>query len=177
MKATVTQLAAYVGKSERTVHRWLASGKYPHSRLPGGLIEIDDSLLVGPENEHENALLATLTRIEQKLDALSAQVGTLTAQPPTSHVQPHRATPARSDEVIYLTPELVAWRKFARLHGIAETTVDKAIKSGRLPTVAGEWHIGRTIYREGLDAAGRHAFYEQYHTNERFTPCPDCPHE
>src|SRR5260370_13532023 len=87
MRATITQLAAYVGVSERTIRRYLAGGKWPHKRLPGGLIEIDDSLLIRPEEGQEGLLLATLKRIEQKLDALSAAVISLSAGQP--QVTPH----------------------------------------------------------------------------------------
>lgn len=91
-----------------------------------------------------------------------------------------RPAPMQSDEKqgdsIWLSDELVAWRSFARAHHIAETTIQKAIENGRLPVVPGEWKRGRTTYREALDAAGRHAFYEQYSSNPNFTPCQNCPH-
>lgn len=98
-------------------------------------------------------------------------------QPQERHTQPRREASEKQEDIIWLTPDLVAWRSFARAHGIHENTVGKAIKSGRLPSVAGEWHIGRTIYREALDAAGRAAFWQQYHEHRSFTPCSACPHE
>src|SRR5260370_38974398 len=130
MRATITQLAAYVGVSERTIHRYLAGGKWPHKRLPGGLIEIDDSLLIRPEEGQEGLLLATLKRIEQKLDALSAAVISLSAGQPqvTHHLRMTANLPAQGE----LSEGLTAWRDYCQQKGYRQTTVNRAIEWGAI---------------------------------------------
>lgn len=176
MKATITQLAAYVGVSERTIHRRLASGKWPYRRLPGGLVEIDDSLIIGPVDEQESAILTRLKRIEQKLDDLAAIVGAMSQignQPAPVRLHTERsAYTVESD----LPGGLVSWRSFAILHQINESTVYKAIHTGRLAIVEGEWRMGKVLVKGALDAPGRAKFYELYHDNPHFHPCPECPH-
>lgn len=166
MKATPAQLAAYVGKSERTIHRWLASNKWPHKRLPGGLVEVDDSLLSPPEEGQENAIpaiLATLTRLEEKLDTLAASVGHLTAQPAprvrvhTEHAE-YTIKPAQGE----LPEGLTAWRDYAKEKGIPESTVLHAIDRGEIPIVRGKWKRGRVYILAALDEQGRAAVDRLY---------------
>src|SRR5260370_38920798 len=123
MRATITQLAAYVGVSERTIHRYLAGGKWPHKRLPGGLIEIDDSLLIRPEEGQEGLLLATLKRIEQKLDALSAAVISLSAcqQQVSHHVLMTDNLPVQCE----LPEGLNAWRYYCYENDYSVTSTSR----------------------------------------------------
>lgn len=159
MKATPAQLAAYVGKSERTINRWLASNKWPHKRLPGGLVEVDDTLLIPPEEQQENAIpaiLATLTRLEEKIDDLAAHVATLSAQPaPRYQIHTERAEynvrPAQSE----LPEGLIGWREYCQARGIPQTTVQKAISRGDVPVIRGKWKVGKAIVQAALDETGR----------------------
>ncbi len=160
MKATIAQLAAYVGKSERTMHRYLASGKYPHKRLPGGLIEIEDSLLIAPESEQEGLLLAALQRVEQKLDTLSAVVATLTH----SDTRAGAGTPPAKREKAATTPsqgelpgELTAWRDYCQTKGYPESTVKHAIDRGDIPVHHGKWKRGNHYILAAIDEEGKHA--------------------
>ncbi len=161
MRATVTQLAAYVGKSERTVHRYLASGKWPHKVLPGGLIEIDDSL-IEPESE-QGAILAALARIEEKLDRLAANAGMMAAKEsrPRVHVHTEQAeyTPRPSPGPAQSTvPEgLTPWRDYAREKGLSETTVQRYIDAGQIPVITGRWKRGGAVIKAAIDEEGRAA--------------------
>lgn len=166
MKATPSQLAAYVGKSERTIQRWLASNKWPHKRLPGGLVEIDDTLLIPPEEQQENAIpaiLATLTRLEEKIDDLAAEVGALSAQPaPRYQIHTERAE-YRVKPVSSEMPEgLIGWREYCASRGIAPTTVQKAISRGDVPVVRGKWKVGKVYVEGALDEEGRAAVDRLY---------------
>src|SRR5258708_17491717 len=160
MRATITQLAAYVGVSERTIHRYLAGGKWPHKRLPGGLIEIDDSLLIRPEEGQEGLLLATLKRIEQKLDALSAAVISLSAGQPqvTHHVRMTANLPAQGE----LPEGLTAWRHDCKEMGYIETTVKRAIHRGAIPIHRGRWKRGKVFIEGAVDEAGMRAIDALY---------------
>lgn len=95
---------------------------------------------------------------------------------PALHTPPATHHSAASQEVIWLSDDLVAWRSFVRAHGIAETTVHKAIHSGRVPIIEGDFRLGKVGYKEAFDADARAAFYEQYHEHQDFVNCPDCPH-
>lgn len=204
MKATRTQLAAYVGKSERTIIRWLASGKWPHTQLPGGLIEIDDSLLNPPEEQEEGTILATLARLEKKIDDLAvcvrqapAQKGEQASKPPyrvhtegrhgytileEGNISPDKKGEAAQQPQKSTMPEgLVGWRAFARIHNVSPGTVQKGIESGRLtivePKKGDVWIVGRATVLGALDATGRARFYELWHNSGKWKDCPDCPHE
>lgn len=170
MKGTPAQIAAYVGKSERTIHRWLASGKLPYTKLPGGLIEVDDALLFGPENEQESTILATLKRIEDKLDALSARVSQPSAHAdimsePVSYEQKakpvrvlHETAPVQSE----LPEGYVPVEAFCREHDYTITTVRKWIDKGDIPAHRGRWKHGRTYVQLALDEEGRQAVQRRY---------------
>jgi hypothetical protein len=62
---------------------------------------------------------------------------------------------------------LIGWREFARLHGVAETTIQKAAGDVRLRNVAGEWKAGRVWVRGALDTGGQRRFYELWLARSR----------
>jgi len=70
----------------------------------------------------------------------------------------------------------MAWRTFAELHGLAPSTVKRAIDGGRLTMVEGEWKVGRVMVRGVLDQQGQAQFYGLYHAATGFKMCPQCPH-
>jgi hypothetical protein len=172
MKATRTQLAAYVGKSERTIIRWLASGKWPHRQLPGGLIEIDDSLLNPPEESQESAIpaiLATLTRLEEKIDNLAAIAGTLAAQPaskPPFRTHTERAEYTVTPSISELPEGLTAWRDYAREKGYPESTIKHAIERGEVPIIVGKWKRGRAYILAAINDEGKAAIDRLYGNKE-----------
>lgn len=157
MRCTPAQLAAYVGKSERTIHRWLASGKLPYKRLPGGLIEVDDALLTAPDEGQESVILAALHRIEEKLDRLAASVAT------PSRID--RPAPVRHEIVDTQAafPEgLIPWRDYVIERGYSESTVARHIKAGDIPVHEGRWKRGQSIIKELIDEEGKAAIDRLY---------------
>ncbi len=82
-----------------------------------------------------------------------------------------------TQEQTQLPDGLISWWSFADVHHIAHSTISKAVKTGRLASVRGEWRAGRALVKEALDAPGRRQFWELYHSNPHFQACPDCPHE
>jgi hypothetical protein len=160
MRCTPAQLAAYVGRSERTIHRWLSSGQLPYKRLPGGLIEVDDSLLVEPESGNISTILATLQRIEQKLDMLAASADT-----PTRTVSHERTRTARRETVVTqdeLPEGLLPWRDYCKEKGYAETTVKRAIDRGDIPVITGKWKRGKVYILAAIDEEGKQAIDRLY---------------
>jgi hypothetical protein len=153
MRCTPAQLAAYVGHSERTIHRWLSSGKLPYKRLPGGLIEVDDSLLNEPESGQTSTILATLQRIEQKLDMLAASADT-----PSRTVRPETSVVTQD-----AFPEgLIPWRDYVIERGYSESTVARHIKAGDVPVHEGRWKRGQAIIKELIGEEGKQAIDRLY---------------
>jgi hypothetical protein len=74
------------------------------------------------------------------------------------------SAPSRSVQPAHseLPPDLVGWRQYARDLGIHESTLNKAIASGRVPVVRGHWKVGRAIIEVALDERGRQVVKELY---------------
>lgn len=152
MKATITELAYAAGVSERTVRRYLKDGKWPHTRLPGGLIEIDDSLLEPVEAE-ESTILEMLKRIESKVDALADM---FRQAPAAVRHRPADVTieqPAQGELPENLTP----WRDYADAQGYAQSTVKRAIDRGEIPVHRGKWKRGKVYILAAIDEEGKAA--------------------
>lgn len=88
----------------------------------------------------------------------------------------YRAIPARRAGLPPLPDGLVSVASFAEAHGIPPQTWRKALQVGRLPTVEGEWRVGRALTRHALDADGRATFYRLWGDRPTFRRCSDCPH-
>src|SRR5690242_2518655 len=80
-------------------------------------------------------------------------------------------------ETTVLPDGLIAWRTCAELHGMAPSTVRRAIDGGRLTIVEGEWKVGRVMVRGVLDREGQAQFYGLYRAAPGFKACPQCPHQ
>jgi hypothetical protein len=118
-----------------------------------------------------------LEALEKQVSDLAGQVAALLEQKPAPPV--HILRPARAEYTIGEGgfPEgLVSVWGFTALHHMPHSTIRKAIDTGRLEVVKGDWKQGKTRVKEGLDATGRRQFWQLWHENERFTPCEDCPH-
>lgn len=183
MKGTPAQLAAYVGKSERTIHRWLANGRLPYTRLAGGLVEVDDRLLFAPD-EQEGAILARLTRIEEKLDKLSADVAALAASRPQPVQQPARPAPVvrlHTEQAEYhVRPDIPAGSvqvfAFAKAHNIPSGTAKDQIKSGRLQNEAPDSKSRPGEQEHYFTPEQQQAALQLWRYHPRFQECADCPH-
>lgn len=75
-----------------------------------------------------------------------------------------------------LPPGWVAWRSFAKLHGMAPQTVKGAIEDGRLPAQRGRWKVDRVYVKGALDEQGQATFFRLWGGREDFRRCDDCPH-
>ena len=183
---TTTQIGARLGVSERTVQRWIRSGKIKATLQANGYYLLDpadlDTLRI-PTLPTTSAsdfadILSRLETVEQRIGHLEDMLGTFQSQTPrtsgTMPQAPSASSPSQrevSETVGELPDGLVGWRQFARLHEISESTIHKAIKSGRLPAIHGPWRVGKVLYGEALDENGRRRFHELYHL---LLPCALC---
>ena len=117
---------------------------------------------------------------DEQIKALSARPIAKEVRAPKTPELPPQSQKRLSQGKAYLPDGLVPWRGFAEAHGISASTMQKAIKSGRLPVIRGSWimarEAGANIVMGALDAVGRARFYELYHANSHFKPCEQCPH-
>lgn len=152
------------------------------------------------QREQTQALAHRLDQMEQRLRALrtqrpreaigdgssdgssdgSAHIG---LSPDARHIlsDPTPPRPRRAAPTLRLgaglPDELVSVAAFCAAHAIAETTVKKAIVTGRLSGAQrGRWKQGRVYVAWALDADGRSAFYALYGDRPDFQRCPSCPH-
>lgn len=127
------------------------------------------------------AVQSRLDTLEQRLATLETTAATKTTPETESRPKTPRTRPAqpaeRGGEGVELPSDLVSARAFAGKHGIHENTLDKAIKSGRIPVETGRWKDGAAWVQKALDQAGQARFVELYHSNPHFHQCddPECP--
>lgn len=172
---TTVEIAALVKKSERTVQLWIQKGTLKAQRIQGNRYEVDErDLEPFLPRAITDSLMARIEALEQRMSELEGKL----QENPITHARPSPAPYATRErsQGDTLPPELVSYPQFARLHTIGVSTTQKAIESGRLQAVHGEWKQGRAIVKTALDASGRQRFYELYHENEHFTACDACPH-
>jgi excisionase family DNA binding protein len=159
MKGTPAQVAAYIGKSERTIHRWLASGKLPYTRLPGGIIEVDDAVLQEQEHVQKSAMLELLRRIEEKLDKLTAN-----ASQESENVVKVSALTKREQEAVQdgLPADLTPVQDYCKAQGYSKTSVMRWIEKGLIPVHHGSWKRGGNYIKYALDSEGKAAVDRMY---------------
>lgn len=138
-------------------------------------LESQVKVLQNTLQKHGNSL-AVLAELQAKVSGLEVQIEGMKVQsvPTQPKVSRPSAAPSGSSNVALLPEGLVGWRSFADRHGIAQSTVQKAITSGRLAVVEGE--RGATV-KGALDGQGQAQFYQLYHANGSFQVCEQCPHE
>ena len=192
---TATQIGARLGVSERTAQRYIKSGKLKAVLQANGYYLVDTAsinALKPPTLPTVTTSASALADMLNRIEALEQQVrhleGILRAfHPQTPHISttskqptPQSQEPQKeaslshrgiSEELIWLEPDVVAWRAFARLHHVGETVVGNAIREGRLPAIAGQWRRGKTPYTRGFNQEGRRRFHELYHLP---LPCVLC---
>ncbi len=147
-----------------------------HSPVPGkNLFAVRVAESGFPLFERYSEILAEYRQSHQE-----AQETPVSPQPHTPHKPatlqktpgPRQSHEASAD----LPADLVAFTPFYEQHGISETSARRHIGK-EYEIVKGEWNIGGYLIKQALDQQGQHAFYEYWHTHQRFTPCPDCPHQ
>jgi excisionase family DNA binding protein len=195
---TIQEAARRLNISEKTLRRWVHIKKIP-ARLDEGrywFAERDINAYlqahqphIGEESIYE-VVYARLDSIDTRLDEIQKAVERLTAHLSTKETpkilkppQPQYSAKATVQEeqeekpITSTLPDgLVIATAFAKQHGVPENTANKAIESGRLPVIRGQWKVGRASPTKAWDAEGRSKFYQEYHNSPNFIRCPDCPH-
>lgn len=183
----IEQASKRLGKSTKTLRRWVHMQKIPY-RMDNRKIYFDVADLEAkrteesPDKMDTSALLERIEGIEVSLQSISERLAQLEAQIHTAPIPAvSRPTTLRKTHLVHngghLPDGLVGWRQFADLHNIAQSTVQRAIESNRLPVQRGSWKQGRATVQQALDAAGRSRFYELFCTNPGFKICATCPHD
>jgi excisionase family DNA binding protein len=178
MQLTTLEIAQRCQKTERTVQRWIQHNKIKALHIQGNLYEVDEDDLQ-PFLPHEvvDSLSERISALEDRLSTLEHLVAQLSTPMRAAQPRAPRAALGTSEKTVTLPGDLVVSSLFATVHGIAPTTVHKAIDSGRLAAVAGNWIVGRATVKHALDAAGRAQFFTLYRENSHFQHCQDCPHD
>jgi len=128
LELTVTQIAARLGVSERTAHRYIATGKLQTTpaRRPGRhLVDPDELDRVAVNDPDEiAALVSALATVRQsqarhweEIQELHRRVEALERQAQTRG--PARRQGSEPSDTPELAPGLVSAASFAQLHGIA----------------------------------------------------------
>jgi excisionase family DNA binding protein len=167
MELTTLEIAQRCQKTERTVQRWIQHNKIKALHIQGNLYEVDeDDLQRFLPHEVVDSLSARISALEDRVHTLEHLVAQLST--------PMRTTASQSST---LPGDLVAASIFGTQHGIAPTTIHKAIDSGRLAAIPGQWILGKATVKHALDAAGRAQFVTLYRDNPHFQHCETlaCP--
>jgi hypothetical protein len=133
------------------------------------LTEPDEMLTWRLRAEAAEALVQQ-AREQQAREAKSPLPGKTSSSKPRQHKSTERTTGS-------LPKHLVSLLAFARLHNIAEVTVQTHMDMGLFPVERGTWmDTDGAEVALALDAKGRAAFYHLYHSFPQFLSCPHCAH-
>jgi transposase len=127
--------------------------------------------------QQEMAILHdTMNEMRAQLNALLLQENSNVPQPPTTRPTRATATPERiSEEGSTLPDGYVAFYPFVEsLHHMSPSTAKRKLKD---VIIRGKWNDGGHEVTLALDTAGQHAFHEAFAGHEKFTACPECPHD
>lgn len=159
MNITLHEAARLAHRSERQILRWLEAG-----RVLGAKPDIANKWLIDLDSLQQTAALdpalladisaehgLTLAALSARLDAIEEKITVLLTRlaPPST---PQRAT--TSKEVVGPLPsdtlpvDLISLRQLCEEHGIAFSTIKKAMDKGRLSGIYhGNWKKGKAIVR------------------------------
>jgi excisionase family DNA binding protein len=195
---STAQMAERAGVTQRTVQRWIKSGELQAKPIRGGyyainpldLVELSLPLRADATPKEKRLsydelfdkfievqfdlddLLHRLGQAEDKIERLNRRVTELTRERKTT------TTRRKKRDTRKLLPyDYTPWRAFARLHGIPESTVARAIKEQTLYVERGNWKSGGRTVTEAFDYHERELFYDHFHTHPKFESCEDCPHK
>jgi hypothetical protein len=91
--------------------------------------------------------------------------------------KPRQVSPAKERTTGPLPKRFVSLLAFAKLHNVAESTVQTHVGMGLLPAKRGEWTEAEgTLVTLALDAKGKAAFFQIYREFPMFLACKPCPH-
>jgi excisionase family DNA binding protein len=173
MDLTTTQIAALVGKSERTVQRWIDAGTIQAERISAGRYRIDESeiqrLAHDPHADQIAELRAEVRELRARLTELEAIVTSLTVT---------KARPAptiRSGPLSAAAPGgAISARRFAEIHNITRETMQGWINRGEIATTPAAYG-GRTQHQLNQEQQAQVIdFWNRLAVP--YQPCPQCPH-
>ncbi|MHB8596696.1 MAG: helix-turn-helix domain-containing protein [Ktedonobacteraceae bacterium] len=195
---TTAQMATRAGVTRRTVQRWIKNGELHATAIRSGyyainpldLVELSLPLRADTTPKEKRLsydelfdtvievkfdlddLQYRLGQAEDKIERLNRRIAELTRKPTTT------TTRRKKRDTRKLLPyDYTPWRAFARLHGIPESTVERAIKEQTLYVERGNWKFGSRTITEAFDDYECELFYEHFRAHLKFKPCEDCPHK
>src|SRR6266568_6029113 len=138
MQEQITALTSRIETVEQEMsdHRLLAD----HGSTDYAVINSLERRLDGFEDR-----LSTLEQAIERLTAFVSQKRTRTLKPPETHYIASEQEIASS-----LPDDLEIATSFAKRHGIAESTLKRAMQERRLSAVSGNWLVGRTTVKWAL---------------------------
>jgi excisionase family DNA binding protein len=198
---TTAQMARQVGVTQRTVQRWIKSGELAAKTIRSGyyainpldLVELSlplrDNATPKEKRLSYDELFDKYIEVRFDLEDLQHRLGHAEAAierlnrriAELSKPGGQRKTTAtrrkKRDTRRRLPYDYTPWRAFAKLHGIPESAVLKAIKEQHVYVERGEWIYGGRTVKEAFDYYECELFYNHFHTHPRFEACDDCPHK
>ncbi len=144
--------------------------------MPGHVQTAAKQYLAEPLSGHVQVEMEQrITALEQRVQQLEHLVEELLSRQETS--QSRQAAKRRERTTGPLPKRFVSLLAFARLHNIAESTIQTHMGMGLFPVERGTWtDTDGTEVKEALDAKGRAAFYQLYRSFPHFLNCRHCSH-
>ena len=173
---TIQEAARYCGVSDKTIQRAIRAGtllaRYPQpNRCEIAVSDLDTFMPGRVQTEMEHHVAALEQRVRQLEYLVAALQDKSDAQ-----IRPSRVK-ARERMTGSLPKSFVSLLAFAKLHGVAESTVQTHMDMGLLPVKRGAWRDAEsTEVTLALDSSGRTAFYQLYRSFPHFMKCPRCSH-
>jgi excisionase family DNA binding protein len=198
---SVQEVARYLNKSEKTIYRWLDTGKLHSEQIRGlhfikraevealaspGVATTDQTqrldIIEKRLDSHYDLLQShdfRTSTIEQQLEALTLRVDELARIVYTSALQePAQPPQGRAQLVKSTIPDgYVLVTHFNTAHGMSDTSVSRRVDEHIIEITRGEWKYGRTVTRQLLSPAQQRRYWQALHNYPGFTECEDCPHE
>ena len=189
---TIQEAARYCGVSDKTIQRAIRAGtllaRYPQPNrceiavsdldtfMPGRVQTATRHRLAEQEPVHvQTEMEHHVAALEQRVRQLEYLVAALQDKS-DAQIRPSRVK-ARERMTGSLPKSFVSLLAFAKLHGVAESTVQTHTDMGLLPVKRGAWRDAEsTEVTLALDSSGRTAFYQLYRSFPHFMKCPRCSH-
>ena len=154
MELTTLEIAAMCQRTERTVQRWLATGKLNATHLLGNRYEVAEDDLQ-PFLPHE-----VVNSISERIDALEARIAALEA------MLSKKRMPARTPRTTQIAPTSSTlpdgWIPINDLIKQYNAPRSTAIRHMRPFIQVGKWRIGGHEVTNALDAEGQAEFIRQF---------------
>ncbi len=170
LELTITQIAARLGVSERTAHRYLAAGKF-HTE-PGRkgryLVDPDELDRLAASDPDEVAKLAAA------VEALTRRVEVLESQAQPRPVRQRINIPGNIDQAQARVGEMVSARQFVQLHGLTKDRLATWLNNGEIQATPVARGQGQVSMLNQAQQAGAVAFWER--AGIVYQRCHDCPH-